>query len=249
MVSNITTNPPPCSASSDHNPSGPLQLLLTTPFLGATKCSPFPAGEPPAVLPPPDDLGPDSLVLTQRKAVPDPSGSRRVDLGQSLQEWAGRASRGGNPSISLSPPGLCWAPSPTPNRAWVGTVGSQKGRGEDRHLYFVAIIDVKMELIFLLNLPSEATHHHSQEERLSIARTGCHGGWGRQAGVEFWSCICRFRQKTEIVSLFIKKREGKWKLWGEFNAPKLLPRYHHFLHHPPHSPIGLLATGQPASMS
>lgn len=99
-----------------------------------------------------------------------------MDLGQSLQEWAGGPAEAGNPSISLSP-GLCWAPPPLPTGPGSAQWGPRKGRGEDRHLYFVAIIDVKMELIpFGGPSPSEATHHHSQEERLSIARTGCHGG-------------------------------------------------------------------------
>lgn len=61
------------------------------------------------------DLGPNSLVLIQRKA--GPSGGRRVDLGQSLQEWAGGQAEAGNPSISLSP-SLCRSPPPLPTGTW-----------------------------------------------------------------------------------------------------------------------------------
>ena len=102
----------------------------------------------------------------------------------------GRASRGGNPSISLSP-GLCWAPSPLPTRPGsqdrAAQRGPRKGRGDDRHLYFVAIIDVKMELSpFGGPSLSEVTHHHSQEEHLSTIRTGHHSaaeGRGSQGRV------------------------------------------------------------------
>lgn len=91
----------------------------------------------------------------------------------------GRASRGGE-AINQPVTGSSLGPSPTPYRALVpgpaAQRGPRKGRGEDRRLYFVAIKDVKMELIpFGGPSPSEVAHHRSQEHGLSTARTGHRG--------------------------------------------------------------------------
>lgn len=116
MVNDISKSTP-CSGSSDHNSSAPHSDALHHAFLWATKfLLPPLQGSVLQYSPlPPADLGPNSLVLIQRKA--DPSGGRRVDLGQSLQEWAGGQAEAGNPSISLSP-SLCRSPPPLPTGTW-----------------------------------------------------------------------------------------------------------------------------------
>lgn len=137
---------------------------------------------------PPANLGPDSLVLTQRKEKQTPQAAGGWTWARACR--SGQEGQQGREPINQPVTRSLLGPSPTPHQAWVpglsSTAGSQK-RGDDRHLYFVAIIDVKMELIpFGGPSPREVTHHQSQEEHLSTGRTGHHSaaeGRGSQGRV------------------------------------------------------------------
>lgn len=92
MVSSINKSTL-CSGSSDHSPSAPHSAAPHHAFLWATKCS-LPSLQGSVLryfLLPPADLGPDSLVLTQRKEeqTPQAAGGR---------SWA-RACRSGREGL------------------------------------------------------------------------------------------------------------------------------------------------------
>lgn len=179
MVSSINKSTL-CSGSSDHSPSAPHSAAPHHAFLWATKCSlPSLQGSVLRYFPlPPADLGPDSLVLTQRKEEQTPQAAGGRSWARACR--SGREGcRGGEP-INQPVTRSSLGPSPTPYRASVpgpaAQRGPRKGRGEDRRLYCVAIKDVKMELTpFGGPSPGEVTHHRSQEQGLSAARTGRHG--------------------------------------------------------------------------
>lgn len=205
-----------------------IQMLLVMPSFGplnsyslpsVLQCSPVP----------PADLGPDSLVLTQQRKA-DPSGSRMVDPGQSLQEWAGGQAEAGNPSISLSP-SLCRAPHPHP-RTWSHANlhgGVPEEKGEKTGVFILLQLKIQSWSSFLLGVPGNITHHHSQEQGLRMASRGCHSGVlgkieGGSQGRALKLRLQSFGCKIKIMSVVLKKERGsKWKLWGDFKAPKPTP--------------------------
>lgn len=134
LIANDTNKPGTCSGFSDHNSSALHSDDPLHTFLWAVNSYSLPSALQYSPLPPADP-GPDSWMLTQRKA--DPSGSQRVDLAQSLQEWAGGQGEAGNPSISLSP-SLCWSPLHSLQKLGPMlscTVGFQKRKGRQECLF------------------------------------------------------------------------------------------------------------------
>lgn len=214
MVSNIN-NSTPCSASSDHNPSGPLQLLLTTPSFGQLSAHSLPCrGASCGTAPYPQTI----LALThwcwlkEKKSRPlrQPEGGP----GPEPAGVGGRASRGGEP-INQPVTRSLLGPSPTPNRAWVGTAGSQKRKGRRQASLFCSNYRCEDGAhSFWGSFPQRGnppsltggTSEHCQDRPPRWS-------WGKGAArVEFWSCICRFRQKTEIVSAVYKKERRQMEI-------------------------------------
>lgn len=152
LMANDISRSAPSRAPRTTTPVPSIQMLLVMPSFGplnlyslpsVLRCSPGP----------PADLGPDSLVLTQQRKE-DPSGSRMVDLGQSLQEWAGGQAEAGNPSISLSP-SLCRAPLPCP-RTWSHAdlhSGVPQEEGEKTGVFILLQLKMQSWSSFLLGVP------------------------------------------------------------------------------------------------
>ena len=175
-----STNPPSAQAPLITTPVPPIQLLLTTPSFGQLSAHSLPCRGPScgtAPYPRPNLALTHWCWLKEKKSRP----LRQLEGGPGPEPAGvgGRACRGGEP-IHQPVTRSSLGPSPTPYRASVrgpaAQRGPRKGRGEDRRLYFVAIKDVKMELTpFGGPSAREVTHHRSQEQGLSAARTGRHG--------------------------------------------------------------------------
>lgn len=132
MVSN-TNKSTLCSGSSDHNPSAPHSAAPHHAFVWATKCSlPSLQGSLLRYCPlPPANLGPDSLVLTQRKEKQTPQAAGGWTWARACR--SGWESQQGREPINQPVTRSLLGPFPTPYQAWVpgpsSTAGSQKRKG------------------------------------------------------------------------------------------------------------------------